>query len=304
MSEGTLVAGQLFNGISVASILLLAALGLALSFGLMRVINMAHGEMLMAGGYLAYVATQIFGKGAAGFFIGLVIAFVGTAAFGALLEVTLIRRLYGRPLDTLLATWGVSLILQQAARSIFGPVGVEVTAPAWLSGSLSFGGTALTGMSVPAVRIFIIVLAALVLGGMALLFARTRLGLLVRAVHQNRAIAEALGANTRMVDLAVFSLGTGIAGLAGAALALIAPVTPTVGTSYIVYAFLVVIVGGLGSLTGTLLAALLVGIFSAVAQIFTSVSVADVLLLLSVIVFLQFRPRGIVFQRSRALEET
>jgi urea transport system permease protein len=303
MSESTLVAGQLFNGVSVASILLLAALGLALSFGLMRVINMSHGEMLMVGGYLSYVSMSLFGKGP-GFLIGLLVAFVGTALFGALLEITLIRRLYGRPLDTLLATWGVSLILQQAARSIFGPVGVEVTAPAWLSGSLSLGGTALTGIALPAVRVFIIVLAGLVLGGMALLLARTRLGLLVRAVHQNRAMAEALGANTRLVDLAVFSLGTGIAGLAGAALALIAPVTPTVGQSYIVYAFLVVIVGGLGSLTGTLLAALLVGVFSAVTQIFTSVSVADVLLLVFVIVFLQFRPRGIVWQRSRALEET
>jgi urea transport system permease protein len=303
VTETTLVSGQLFNGISVASILLLAALGLALSFGLMRVINMAHGEMLMMGGYLAYVATSMFGKGA-GFFIGLVFAFVGTALFGALLEVTLIRRLYGRPLDTLLATWGVSLILQQAARSIFGPVGVEVTAPAWLGGSLAVGGTALTGVAVPAVRIFIIVLAALVLGGMALLLTRTRLGLLVRAVHQNRAMAEALGANTRAVDLIVFSLGTGIAGLAGAALALIAPVTPTVGSSYIVYAFLVVIVGGLGSLTGTLLAALAIGLFSAVAQIFTNVSVADVLLLIAVVAFLQFRPRGIVTQMSRALEET
>jgi urea transport system permease protein len=303
MNESTLVAGQFFNGISVASILLLAALGLALSFGLMRVINMAHGEMLMMGGYLAYISTSIFGKGP-GFFVGLVVAFVGTALFGALLEMTLIRRLYGRPLDTLLATWGVSLILQQAARSIFGPIGVSVTAPAWLSGAFSVGGTALTGFSLPAVRIFIIVLAACVLAAMALLLARTRLGLLVRAVHQNRSMAEALGANTRAVDLIVFALGTGIAGLAGAALALIAPVTPTVGQSYIVYAFLVVIVGGLGSLTGTLLAALLIGVFSATTQIFTSVSVADVLLLLCVIAFLQFRPRGIIARRSRALEET
>jgi urea transport system permease protein len=303
MTESTLVFGQLFNGISVASILLLAALGLALSFGLMRVINMAHGEMLMMGGYLAFVSTSLFGKGP-GFFIGLVLAFVGTALFGALLELVLIRRLYGRPLDTLLATWGVSLILQQAARSIFGPVGVEVTAPAWLGGSLALGGTALTGFTVPAVRIFIIVIAILVLGGMALLLTRTRLGLLVRAVHQNRAMAEALGADTRAVDLVVFSLGTGIAGLAGAALALIAPVTPTVGQSYIVYAFLVVIVGGLGSLIGTLFAAISIGLFSAVAQIFTSVSVSDVLLLLAVIAFLQVRPRGIVTQLSRALEET
>ena len=303
MNEATLIAGQLFNGVSVASILLLAALGLALSFGLMRVINMAHGEMLMLGGYASYVSISLFGKGA-GFFIGLLAAFIGAGLFGAFLEVTLIRRLYGRPLDTLLATWGVSFILQQAARSIFGPIGVEVTAPAWLAGSLSLGGTALTGFALPAVRLFIIVLAVVVLGGMWLIMTRTRLGLLVRAVHQNRAMAEALGANTRLVDLAVFSLGTAIAGLAGAALALIAPVTPTVGQSYIVYAFLVVIVGGLGSLTGTLLAALLIGLLSAITQIFTSVSVSDVLLLVFVIAFLQFRPRGIVWQQSRALEET
>jgi urea transport system permease protein len=303
MSEFTLVAGQLFNGISVASILLLAALGLALSFGLMRVINMAHGEMLMMGGYLTYISVSVFGKGA-GFAIGLVVAFVGTALFGALLEMTLIRRLYGRPLDTLLATWGVSLILQQAARSIFGPIGVEVTAPAWLAGTLSLGGTALTGLAIPAVRVFIIVLAALVLGAVAFVIARTRLGLLVRAVHENRAIAEALGANTRLVDLAVFSIGTGIAGIAGAALSLIAPVTPTVGQSYIVYAFLVVIVGGLGSLTGTLAAAIAIGVFSATAQVFTSSSFSDVLLLVCVIAFMQFRPRGIVAQRSRALDET
>jgi urea transport system permease protein len=303
VSETTLVVGQLFNGISVASILLLAALGLALSFGLMRVINMAHGEMLMMGGYLTYLSVEVFGKGP-GFAIGLVVAFVGTALFGALLEITLIRRLYGRPLDTLIATWGVSLILQQAARSIFGPIGVEVTAPAWLSGTLSLGGTAMTGLAIPAVRVFIIVLAALVLGGVGLIIARTRLGLLVRAVHANRAIAEALGANTRLVDLAVFALGTGIAGLAGSALSLISPVTPTVGQSYIVYAFLVVIVGGLGSLTGTLVAAVLIGVFSAGAQIFTSVSFSDVLLLVAVIAFMQFRPRGIVAQSSRALDET
>jgi urea transport system permease protein len=303
MSESTLVVGQLFNGISVASILLLAALGLALSFGLMRVINMAHGEMLMMGGYLTYLSVQVFGKGP-GFAIGLVVAFVGTALFGALLEIALIRRLYGRPLDTLIATWGVSLILQQAARSIFGPIGVEVTAPTWLSGTLSLGGTAMTGLAIPAVRVFIIVLAALVLGGVGLVIARTRLGLLVRAVHANRAIAEALGANTRLVDLAVFALGTGIAGLAGSALSLISPVTPTVGQSYIVYAFLVVIVGGLGSLTGTLAAAVLIGIFSASAQIFTSQSFSDVLLLVAVIAFMQFRPRGIVAQSSRALDES
>jgi urea transport system permease protein len=303
VSESGLLAGQLFNGVSVASILLLAGLGLALSFGLMRVINMAHGEMLMMGGYLTYLSISVVGKGA-GFIVGMVVAFIGTALFGALLEMTLIRRLYGRPLDTLIATWGLSLILQQAARSIFGPIGVSVTAPPWLTGTIDVGGTLLAGFSLPVVRVFIIGLALLVLGVMALLISRTRLGLLIRATHQNRAMAEALGTDTRLVDLAVFSLGTGIAGLAGSALSLIAPVTPTVGQSYIVYAFLVVIVGGLGSLIGTALAALLIGVFSATTQIFTSVSVADVLLLIFVIVFIQFRPRGIVNQRSRALEDT
>jgi len=232
-----------------------------------------------------------------------VVAFVGTALFAAVLEVMLIRRLYGRPLDTLLATWGVSLILQQAARSIFGPIGNEVTAPAWLAGSLRISHGPLAGFDLPLSRLFIIALSASVLGLIAILIARTRMGLLVQAVHQDRTMAEALGINTRTVDLVVFAIGGGVAGLAGAALALIAPVTPTVGQSYIVYAFLVVIVGGLGSLLGTALAALLIGLLSAGWQIFTSVSTSDVLLLVFVIAFIQFRPRGIVSVRSRSLEE-
>jgi urea transport system permease protein len=301
MTELALLFGQAFNGISVASILLLAALGLALSFGLMGVINMAHGELLMMGGYLTYMTLQVFPHGI-GYPIGMIVAFVGTALFGAVLEMTLIRRLYGRPLDTLLATWGVSLILQQAARSIFGPIGDEVTAPSWLAGSLKISGGALEGFGLPLVRLFIIGLAVLVLGAIGILLMRTRMGMLVRAVNQDREMAEALGINTRLVDLAVFALGSGVAGLGGAALALIAPVTPTVGQSYIVYAFLVVIVGGLGSLLGTTLAALLIGLFSAGCQIFSSVSTSDVLLLLFVIAFIQIRPRGIVSVASRALE--
>ncbi len=302
MNEYSLLVGQVFNGISLASILLLAALGLALSFGLMRVINMAHGELLMMGGYLTYVTLQFLPHGV-GYPVGIIVAFLGAGAFGALLELLLIRRLYGRPLDTLLATWGVSLILQQAARSIFGPIGDEVTAPSYLQGSIAVGGSMLPGFSLPLVRIFIMVLAAAVLGCVVMLINRTRIGLLVRAVHQDRDMAEALGVNTRTVDLLVFALGSGVAGMAGAALALIAPVTPTVGQSYIVSAFLVVILGGLGSLLGTTLAAVLVGVFSAAAQVFASVSTSDVLLLLFVIAFIQFRPRGIVAIRSRALEE-
>jgi urea transport system permease protein len=302
MTESALLLGQVFNGISVGSILLLVALGLTLSFGTMGVINMAHGELLMMGGYLTYVTLQMCHR-EIGYPLGMGVAFAGTALFGAALEVTLIRRLYGRPLDTLLATWGVSLILQQAARSIFGPIGDEVTAPAWLAGSLRVTSGALTGFGLPLVRLFMFAVALAVLGSMALIVKRTRIGLWVQAVHQDRDMAEALGINTRIVDLMVFALGSGIAGLGGSTLALIAPVTPTVGQSYIVYAFLVVILGGLGSISGTLLAALLVGLFSAGCQIFTSVSTSDVLLLLFVVAFIQFRPRGIVSAQSRSLEE-
>src|SRR5450631_2303321 len=195
MTESTLVLGQLFNGISVASILLLAALGLALSFGLMRVINMAHGEMLMLGGYLAYVSTSLFGKGA-GFFIGLIVAFAGAALFGALLEVTLIRRLYGRPLDTLLATWGVSLILQQLARSIFGASNVAVTAPTWLSGALLLS----PDVGLPYKRLFIIALVIACIIGIYFYMYRSSNGRRMRAVMQGREMAAALGVATRRVD--------------------------------------------------------------------------------------------------------
>lgn len=301
MSTFALGLGQLFDGLSVASILLLAALGLALSFGLMRIINMAHGELLMTGGYLMYVAQRLAPDHSLA--LGLPLAFAGAALLGAVLEVSLIRWLYGRPLDTLLATWGVSLMLQQAARDLFDPTGVEVTAPAWLSGSLSFDSGPLAGLALAHVRLFIIALAIAVLCGMALLFGRTRAGLHIRAVNQDRAMASALGVHSRRVDLLVFALGSGIAGLAGGALALIAPVTSTVGQSYIVDAFLVVILGGMGTLRGTALAALLIGTLSAFTETFTSISTAKVALLMFVVAFLQFRPRGLIVTRSRALEE-
>jgi urea transport system permease protein len=302
MEHSAIIAGQIFNGISVASILLLTALGLALSFGLMNVINMAHGEMLMVGGYLTYLTCKLV-HSPFSFLFALVVSFVGAGLLGALLEVTVIRWLYGRPLDTLLATWGVSLILQQGARSLFGAIGDEVVAPPWLDGSFSLNHGFLAGLSLPYVRIFIILLTLVVLGLLVLFIARSRWGLYLRAVHQDREMAQALGVNTKWVDLLVFSVGTGVAGLAGAALALIAPVTPTVGQSYVVYAFLVVIVGGLGSLLGTALAALMVGLISAGAQMFTSISLADVLLLVLVIVFIQFRPRGMISKRSRVMKE-
>lgn len=198
---------------------------------------------------------------------------------------------------------GVSLILQQGARSLFGAIGDEVVAPSWLDGSFSLNHGFLAGLALPYVRIFIVILTVIVLGLLVLFIARTRWGLYLRAVHQDREMAQALGVNTKWVDLLVFSVGTGVAGLAGAALALIAPVTPTVGQSYVVYAFLVVIIGGLGSLLGTALAALFIGLISAGAQMFTSISMADVLLLVLVIVFIQFRPKGIISKRSRVMKE-
>ncbi|MBZ6379612.1 urea ABC transporter permease subunit UrtB [Pacificimonas flava] len=295
--DAALLLNQLFNGISVASIYLLAALGLALSFGLMRVINMAHGEMLMLGGYLAYL-TLIWVPGAPGILLAIPVAFVGAAAMGALIQLSLIRRLMNRPLDTLLATWGVSLILQQAARDIFGAIGVEVRAPDWLNDSLQFGAVV-----IPSARLFIILVTILVLGALALLIRRTRIGLTVRAVNQDRMMAGATGIDAGRVDLVVFALGTGIAGLAGVVLALLGPVTPSVGQSYIVPAFLVVIMGGLGSVLGTTVAALLLGLFSALAQTVVDVSAAQMLLLLFVIIFIQVRPQGVISIRSRALDE-
>jgi urea transport system permease protein len=290
------LAGQVFNGFSVASIYILAALGLALSFGLMRVINMAHGEIVMVGGYLAYL-TMHFVPGPMGIIAAMAVAFVGAGILGALLETALITHLTSRPLDTLLATWGVSLILQQAARDLFGATGVSVTAPPWLSGAFTVFGLAL-----PASRLFILLTAGLVLGGMALFLTKSRIGMLVRAVNQDRQTAAAMGVNVRLVDCLIFSLGGAIAGLAGVVLALLGPVTPSVGQSYIVTAFLVVILGGLGSLTGTAIAATIIGLFSALAQIFVDVSFAQVLMLVFVIVFLQFRPQGVIAVRSRALD--
>ncbi|MET0251854.1 MAG: urea ABC transporter permease subunit UrtB [Novosphingobium sp.] len=290
------LVGQLFNGFSVASLYVLAALGLALSFGLMRVINMAHGEILMLGSYLAYLAMTLV-PGPLALPAAMVVAFVGAGLFGALLETTLVRRLTERPLDTLLATWGVSLILQQAARDLFGATGVSLTAPAWLDGGMTLGG-----LQIPTIRLFILLLAGLVLAGLAALLRFTRVGLLVRAVNQDRATAAAMGVNVRLVDCFVFSLGAAVAGVGGVVLALLGPVTPNVGQSYIVTAFLVVILGGLGSILGTTVAAVMIGLFMALSQIVVDVSFAQVLTLLFVVVFLQFRPQGVIAVRSRALE--
>ncbi|HEX7871548.1 MAG TPA: urea ABC transporter permease subunit UrtB [Sphingobium sp.] len=294
--DAVFLIGQLFNGFSVASLYILAALGLALSFGLMRVINMAHGEILMVGSYLAYLTIQ-WVPGPLGILAGMVVAFIGAGILGAVLEVALVSKLTSRPLDTLLATWGVSLILQQAARDLFGATGVSVTAPAWLDGGLD-----ILGLQLPTTRIFIMVIAAVVLLGLAATLRFTRIGLLVRAVNQDRPTAAAMGVNVRLVDCFVFALGAAVAGVGGVVLALLGPVTPNVGQGYIVTAFLVVILGGLGSIIGTTIAALMIGLFMALSQVFVDVSFAQVLTLLFVILFLQFRPAGVIAVKSRALD--
>ena len=290
------LTGQVFNGFSVASLYILAALGLALSFGLMRVINMAHGEILMVGGYLAYL-TILWVPGPLGILAGMVVAFLGAGILGGLLEVSLVSKLTSRPLDTLLATWGVSLILQQAARDLFGATGVSVTAPAWLDGAITIGD-----LQLPYARLFIMLVAIAVLIGLAGLLRYTRIGLLVRAVNQDRPTAAAMGVNVRQVDTFIFALGAAVAGVGGVVLALLGPVTPNVGQSYIVTAFLVVILGGLGSIVGTTIAALMIGMITALSQIFVDVSFAQVLTLVFVVIFLQFRPQGVIAIRSRALD--
>ncbi|WP_322795575.1 urea ABC transporter permease subunit UrtB, partial [Tepidiforma sp.] len=267
---------QLFNGLSLGSILLLVAIGLAFSFGLMNVINMAHGEMIMVGAYSAYLAEQILG-GPMGtsapdvsFLVALPVAFIVAGVLGMLLEVSLVRRLYGRPLDTLLATWGVSLVLQQAARSIFGAPNVQVTTPSWLQGGIAVTGT----FSMPYIRLFIIAMVVVAILLVWLYLVRTAPGRRTRAVMQNREIAAALGVNTARVDMLTFGLASGLAGLAGCALALIGPIGPSLGTYYIVDSFLVVILGGLGQILGTAAAALAIGLTNAFLEFQLSASVA------------------------------
>ncbi len=292
---------QLFNGLSLGSILLLVSLGLALSFGLMNVINMAHGEFIMIGAYATFLCQNLLAAGLGGldaglwFVAALPLAFLAAAAVGLLLEVSIIRHLYGRPLDTLLATWGVALVLQQAARSIFGAPNVNVVSPAWLAGGFDIGG----GMLLPYKRVFIIALVIAVVILLYLYLYRSSSGRRLRAVMQNRDVASSLGVPARHVDATTFAIGAGLAGVAGCALTLIGPIGPSLGTFYIVDAFMVVVLGGVGSLTGTILAALAVGMGNTFLEVSTSSTVAKVLVLLLIIAFLQWRPRGLASLQTR-----
>jgi urea transport system permease protein len=289
---------QLFNGMSLASVLLLVALGLTFTFGQMGVINMAHGEFIMAGAYTPYVLQTGILAGAAslGFVLALPVAFVVAGLMGVALEVLLLRKMYGRALDTLLVTVGVGLILQQAARDIFGAPNVDVIAPTWLAGNFE-----LLGVAMPKSRLFIMALVLVIIGLVSLFLAKMPQGRRMRAVMQNRELAEVSGLRARRVDRLTFFIGSGLAGIAGVAVSLIGSVGSTTGTGYVIDAFLVVIVGGLGKLRGTIIAALALGLLNAFSEFYSSASLGKAIVLLAVIVFLQFRPNGIISFRTRGL---
>ena len=295
--------GAIFSGISLGSILLLVALGLAITYGLMGVINMAHGELMMIGAYATYVVQSLFQKYLPGAFdwyllAALPAAFLASALTGAALERSVIRFLYGRPLETLLATWGISLMLQQLVRSIFGAQNVGVENPSWMSGGIQLLGN----LQLPWNRIIIIAFAAAVLLGMGWLIGRTRLGLFVRGVTQNRPIASCMGVNTARIDTYAFALGSGIAGLAGCALSQVGNVGPDLGQGYIVDAFMVVVVGGVGQLAGTVYAAMGLGILNKFLEGWTGAVLAKIAVLVLIIIFIQKRPQGIFAMKGRSAE--
>ena len=283
--------------------LLLVALGLAITYGLMGVINMAHGELLMVGAYATYCIQQGFRAWLPAAFdyylwLALPASFLAAALVGAAMERTVIRWLYGRPLETLLATWGISLVLMQAVRTLFGAQNVAVENPAWLSG----GWALLPNLTLPYNRLAILGFAALVLGGMALLLARTRLGLMVRGVTQNRRMAACVGVNTAKVDTLAFALGSGIAGLAGCALSQIGNVGPDLGQSYIVDAFMVVVLGGVGQLAGTVYAGLGLGVLSKLLEGWQGAVLAKIALLLLLVLVIQKKPQGLFALKGRSVE--
>jgi len=295
--------GNLFYGVSLGSVLLLAALGLAITFGLMGIINMAHGEMLMIGAYTTYVCQILFRKFLPGAFDAYLVAalpaaFLVAAAVGIVLERTVIRWLYGRPLETLLATWGFSLVLMQAVRTIFGAQNVEVSNPSWMSGGVTVLGTLVLSWN----RIVIIFFALFVVLAVWLILNKTRLGLFVRAVTQNRRMADCVGVSTGRVDMLTFGLGCGIAGLGGVALSQLGNVGPDLGQSYIVDSFMVVVLGGVGQLAGTVIAALGLGEVNKFLEPVSGAVMAKISILVFIIIFIQKRPQGLFAMKGRSAE--
>ena len=293
-------ADTIFFGLSLGSVLLLAAIGLAITFGVMGVINMAHGELIMLGAYTTFVVQQIFPDGHEwSLLVALPAAFLVSALVGIVIERGVIRFLYGRPLETLLATFGVSLILQQAVRVIFSPLNRSVVTPEWMSGALQINPI----FSLTYNRLYIIVFALIVFFALQLVLKKTRLGLQVRAVSQNRGTARAMGIRSERVNALTFGLGSGIAGIAGVALAQLTNVGPNLGHAYIIDSFMVVVFGGVGNLWGTLTAAFSLGIANKIIEPMAGAVLAKIMVLVFIILFIQRKPRGLFPQRGRAAEE-
>ncbi len=295
-------AQNIWYGVSLGSVLLLAAIGLAITFGVMGVINMAHGEMVMLGAYTTFVVQQFVAAFAPGLttyalLFALPLAFLVSGAVGLVMERGLIRHLYGRPLETLLATWGVSLILQQTVRTIFGATNREVSNPSWMSGAFEVGQ-----MSITWNRLWIVLFAMAVFATLYFIINRTSLGLDMRAVTQNRRMAGAMGIRTSWVDALTFGLGSGIAGIAGVALSQIGNVSPNLGQSYIIDSFLVVVFGGVGNLWGTLVGAMSLGILNKFMEPYAGAVLGKVIILVLIILFIQKRPRGLFALKGRAVE--
>lgn len=297
------IGQNLIYGISQSSVLLLAAIGLAITFGVMGIINMAHGEMVMLGAYVTFVVQELLRSFAPGLMdyslaIAVPTAFLFTALVGIAIERSVIRWLYGRPLETLLATWGLSLILQQSVRSIFGPTNKLVSPPSWMTGAFELGGLTITWN-----RLWIVVFALAVFLVLQIVLNRTPMGLQMRAVTQNRRMASAMGIRTPFVDAMTFGLGSGIAGMAGVALSQIDNVSPNLGQGYIIDSFMVVVFGGVGNLWGTLIGALTLGVSNKMLEPLTGAVLGKIIILVLIILFIQRRPRGLFALKGRAIEQ-
>jgi urea transport system permease protein len=297
--QGYELIKTIFFGLSLGSILVLVAIGLSVTFGIMGVINMAHGELMMLGAYTTWVVQQVFPNSIdISLFIAVPLAFCVSGLMGIAIERGVVRFLYGRPLETLLATFGISLILQQAVRTIFSPLNRAVSTPSWMSGSWEI----VPGLDITLNRIVILVFSLMVFAALLYVLRRTRLGLEMRAVTQNRAMARAMGIRTDRVDALTFGLGAGIAGVAGVALSQLTNVGPNLGQSYIVDSFMVVVFGGVGSIWGTAVSGLTLGVANKLVEPAVGAVMAKILVLIFLIVFIQKRPRGLFPQKGRAAE--
>ena len=289
----------LFFGLSLGSVFVLIAIGLAITFGVMGVINMAHGELMMLGAYTTYVVQVAMpGHTETSILVAIPAAFLVAALMGILIERTVIRFLYGRPLETLLATFGVSLILQQLVRSFFTALNRSVETPTWMSGTLQLN----EALSITYNRLYIVIFTLLVFATLLVVLRRTRMGLAIRAVSQNRAMARAMGIRSEWVDALTFGLGSGIAGVAGVALSQLTNVNPNLGQSYIIDSFLVVVFGGVGSLWGAMVGGMSMGVVNELLEPYAGAVLAKIFVLVALILFIQTRPRGLFPPTGRASE--